>query len=54
MPSVKFVNEKKTIEVPEGANLRKEALATRYLGSYPGVHRIFNWHTGCGSVPVAA
>jgi len=25
MPIVKFVNEKKEIEVPEGANLRKEA-----------------------------
>lgn len=26
MPIVKFVNEKKEIEVPDGANLRKEAL----------------------------
>ena len=26
MPKITFVNEKKTIEVPEGANLREEAL----------------------------
>ncbi|MEQ8788759.1 MAG: 2Fe-2S iron-sulfur cluster-binding protein [Pirellulaceae bacterium] len=26
MPIVKFINEKKEIEVPEGANLRKEAM----------------------------
>jgi ferredoxin len=43
MPSVKFVNEKKTIEVPEGANLRKEALNAG-IELYPGVHRIFNCH----------
>ncbi len=43
MPSVKFVNEKKTIEVPEGANLRKEALKAG-IELYPGVHRIFNCH----------
>jgi ferredoxin len=43
MPSVKFVNEKKTIEVSEGANLRKEALKAG-IELYPGVHRIFNCH----------
>ena len=43
MPSVKFVNEKKTIEVPKGANLRKEALNAG-IELYPGVHRIFNCH----------
>ena len=26
MPNVKFINEKRTVEVPEGANLRKEAM----------------------------
>ena len=26
MPTVTFVNEKKSIEVPAGANLRKEAI----------------------------
>ena len=44
MPSVKFVNEKKTIEVPEGANLRKEALKAG-VELYPGIHSIsFNCH----------
>jgi ferredoxin len=41
MPSVKFINEKKTIEVPEGANLRKEALKAG-IEIYPGVHRSLN------------
>jgi ferredoxin len=41
MPSVKFVNEKKTIEVPEGANLRKAALNAG-IELYPGVHHYLN------------
>ena len=50
MPSVKFVSEKKTIEVPEGANLRQEALKAG-IELYPGIHRIFNCHglRQCGS-----
>jgi ferredoxin len=40
MPSVKFVNEKKTIEVPVGANLRQEALKAG-VELYPGIHRHF-------------
>jgi ferredoxin len=43
MPSVKFVNEKKTIEVPQGANLRKEALNAG-IELYPGVHQYLNCH----------
>jgi ferredoxin len=43
MPSVKFINEKKTIEVPEGANLRKEALKAG-VELYPGVHQYLNCH----------
>jgi ferredoxin len=43
MPSVKFVNEKKTIEVPEGANLRREALKAG-VELYPGIHSILNCH----------
>ena len=45
MPSVKFVNEKKTIEVPAGANLRQEALKAG-IEIYPGFHRhfLFNCH----------
>jgi len=41
MPTVKFVNEKKSIEVPQGANLRKEALKAG-IEIYPGIHRILN------------
>src|SRR4051812_20826511 len=43
MPTVKFVNEKKTIEVPKGANLRKEALKAG-IELYPGIHKVFNCH----------
>ena len=43
MPQVKFIKEKKTVEVPEGANLRKEALKAG-VELYPGVHSIFNCH----------
>lgn len=38
MPQVKFVKEKKTIEVPEGANLRKEA-RKQGIEIYKGIHR---------------
>lgn len=41
MPTVKFVNEKKTIEVEDGANLRKEALKAG-VELYPGLHRYVN------------
>ncbi len=41
MPSVKFVKEKKTIEVPEGANLRKEAMKAG-VELYPGIHKKLN------------
>jgi len=41
MPIVKFVNEKKEIEVPEGANLRKEALKA-------GIN-VYNGLNGCGA-----
>ena len=40
MPSVKFVNEKKTIEVPVGANLRHESLKAG-VELYPGIHSNF-------------
>ncbi len=50
MPIVNFVNEKKQIEVPEGANLRKEALKAG-IKLYPGINgygawlnEIFNCH----------
>lgn len=41
MPTVNFVNEKKTVEVPSGANLRQEAMKAG-VQLYPGIHRIFN------------
>ncbi|HEY2146581.1 MAG TPA: 2Fe-2S iron-sulfur cluster-binding protein [Pirellulales bacterium] len=39
MPIVTFVNEKKEIQVPEGANLRKEAMAAG-IQVYPGIHKL--------------
>lgn len=41
MPTVKFVNEKKSIEVPEGANLRREALKNG-IELYSGPHKYLN------------
>jgi ferredoxin len=43
MPIVKFVKEKKEIEVPPGANLRKEALRAG-VGLYSGIHKYLNCH----------
>ncbi len=43
MPKVTFVNEKKEIEVPEGANLRKEALKAG-IPVYRGLARFLNCH----------
>jgi|HubBroStandDraft_6_1064221.scaffolds.fasta_scaffold24226_4 ferredoxin len=40
MPSVKFVNEKKTVEVSSGANLRHEAMKAG-IEVYPGIHQNF-------------
>ena len=47
MPTITFANEKKEIQVPEGANLRKEALAAG-VALYPGIHKVANCH-GFGS-----
>jgi len=41
MPNIKFVKEKKTIEVPQGANLRKAARQNG-IEVYPGLHKTFN------------
>ena len=41
MPSIKFLNEKKSIDVPEGANLRQEARKAG-IEVYPGLHKMFN------------
>jgi len=38
MPTITFANEKKEIQVPEGANLRKEALSAG-VALYPGLHQ---------------
>ena len=53
MPIVNFVNEKKEIEVPQGANLRQEALRAG-VDLYPGVHKVLNCHGlgNCGSCRV--
>jgi ferredoxin len=44
MPIVKFVNEKKTVEVPAAGNLRTEALKAG-IELYPGIHK--HWAFNC-------
>lgn len=53
MPIVNFVNEKKQVQVPEGANLRKAALEAG-VTLYPHVHKLLNCHgfAQCGSCRV--
>jgi len=53
MPKVKFIREKQEIEVEEGANLRKVALANG-IALYPGIHRLLNCRglAQCGSCMV--
>jgi ferredoxin len=41
MPKITFVNEKKEIEVPEGANLRKEAMKAG-VPIYQNLHKYLN------------
>ena len=43
MPIVTFVNEKKQVQVPEGSNLRQEALKAG-IQLYPGIHKVLNCH----------
>jgi ferredoxin len=53
MAIIKFVNEKKEIQVPEGSNLRREALRAG-VGLYPGINKVLNCHGfgTCGSCRV--
>lgn len=53
MPKVKFIKEKKEIEVPEGANLRAEAVKAG-IQVYPGVNKYLNClgHGTCGTCKV--
>ena len=53
MPTITFANEKKEIQVPNGANLRKEALRAG-VQLYPGVHKFANCRGfgSCGSCRV--
>ena len=53
MPIINFVNEKKEVQVPEGANLRKEALRAG-IPLYPGINKVVNCHGfgTCGSCRV--
>lgn len=50
MPKITFVHEKKEIQVPEGANLRKEAqqaginVYNGFNGVGAGLNKIFNCH----------
>ncbi len=41
MPTIKFVKEKKEVEVPAGANLRKEARKAG-VQLYLGIHKVLN------------
>ena len=41
MPTVKFLREKKEIEVVDGANLRQEARKAG-IDVYPGIHKLAN------------
>ena len=43
MPKVKFISENQTIEVPEGANLRDEALKAG-IDIYRWRHKVVNCH----------
>ncbi len=53
MAIIKFVNEKKEVQVPEGSNLRAEAQRAG-VGLYPGIHKALNCHGfgQCGSCRV--
>jgi len=53
MPTITFASEKKEIQVPAGANLRREALRAG-VRLYPGIHRIANCRGfgTCGSCRV--
>jgi ferredoxin len=53
MPKVTFVNEKRELEVPAGANLRQEALKAG-IQVYPGVTRYLNCRGNglCGTCKV--
>ena len=53
MAIVKFVNEKKEIQVPEGSNLRKEALRAG-VGLYPGHQQSVSIATASVIAAVAA
>ena len=55
MPTITFVNEKKEIQVPDGANLREEALKAGvnlyygFNGVGASLNKVFNCH-GFGAV----
>lgn len=53
MAIIKFVNEKKEIQVPDGSNLRREALRAG-VALYPGINKVLNCHGlgSCGSCRV--
>lgn len=54
MPKVKFLSQKMELEVPQGANLRKEALRAK-IELYPGIHKYLNCRgfALCGKCAVA-
>ena len=44
MPKIKFVNQKKEVEVPEGTNLRQAAMKAG-VEVYSGIHK--KWFANC-------
>lgn len=53
MPIVNFVNEKKQLQVPDGANLRQEAMKAG-IQVYPHIHKVLHCPgiAQCGSCRV--
>ena len=53
MPTIKFIKEKKDVEVEQGANLRQVALKEG-ISLYPGIHHYINCvgFAGCASCRV--
>jgi hypothetical protein len=48
MPTITFANEKKEIQVRDGANLRRETLQAG-VALYPGIHQLANCHRDSGA-----
>ena len=52
MPTIRFVNEKKEIQVPVGANLRNEAIRAG-VQVYSGMEKVFIARDWAAAAPAA-